>query len=110
MGAVEPEERFAVIVDELAGEPGVQTPRAGGRKMFGATTLRVDGSIFAMLTHGSLVVKLPAARVQELIAAEAGGPFDAGKGKPMREWLTAAHEADWAGLAREALAYVGRRS
>jgi hypothetical protein len=106
MSGVEPEERFAALVDELAGEPGVQPPQPSQGRLFGADTLKVNGKIFAMLAQGSLVVKLPAARVRELIAAEAGGPFDAGKGKPMREWLTAAPEADWQNLAREALKFV----
>lgn len=104
---MEPEERFAALVDELAGEPGVQPPQSGKGRLFGAAALKVNGSIFAMLTHGSLVVKLPAARVAELIAADSGTPFDAGKGRPMRNWLTVADDEDWSALAREALAYVG---
>ena len=107
MGVVEPEERFAALVRELGGEPGVEPPSAAGGRRFGADALRVHGSIFAMLSHGALVVKLPAPRVAELIAQGAGGPFGAGKDTPMRQWLTVADDADWAGLAREALAHVG---
>ncbi|GAA1262298.1 hypothetical protein GCM10009609_26630 [Pseudonocardia aurantiaca] len=62
-----------------------------------------------MLSHGALVVKLPAPRVAELIADGVGGPFTAGKDLPMREWLTVAADADWEGLAKEALAFVGAR-
>ncbi len=108
MGVVQPEERFAALVAELSGEPGVQPP-TGGRR-FGADALKVGGSIFAMLSHGDLVVKLPAPRVAELIADGAGGPFSAGAERPMREWLTVAADADWEGLAREALAFVGARA
>lgn len=104
---MEPSRKFDALVADLAGEPGVQPPGADGKRLFGATTLRVHGSIFAMLAHGRLVVKLPAARVAELIAAGMGGPFDAGKGRPMRQWLTVADDADWTALARESLAYVG---
>ncbi|MFL6130094.1 MAG: hypothetical protein ACJ73E_13655 [Mycobacteriales bacterium] len=101
------EARYAALVEELTGEPGVTPPGAGGA--FGAAALKTDGRIFAMLTGGSLVVKLPRSRVDALIADGAGGPFDAGKGRPMKEWLTVAPGADWSGLAREALAFVGRR-
>jgi len=60
-----------------------------------------------MLVRGSLVLEVPKARVEELINAGIGGPFDAGKGKPMKEWVAIlAVSAKWAGLAR-ALAFVG---
>jgi hypothetical protein len=59
-----------------------------------------------MLTRGRLVVKLPRQRVDSLIGAREGEPFDAGKGRPMKEWLVVAHEADWHGLAEEALDFV----
>ncbi len=98
-------QRFAALVDELVGEPGV-TPPTGGRQ-FGSDALKVGGSIFAMVYRGDLVVKLPAARVAELIAAGAGGPFDTGRGRPMRQWLAVSPDADWPALAREALAFVG---
>jgi hypothetical protein len=54
-------------------------------------------------------VKLPGRRVQELIAAGEGAPFDAGKGKPMKEWvrIDPARSRRWAQLAREARAFVG---
>jgi hypothetical protein len=63
-----------------------------------------------MLVRGQLVVKLPAARVRELIAAGAGDHFDANKGTPMTEWLSVDPRApqDWLDLAREALAFADR--
>lgn len=103
--------RYDKLVDALTGQPGVTPPDANGGKGFGSDALRVDGRIFAMLSRDALVVKLPATRVRELIAQGAGGPFDAGKGSPMKEWVTVAAQDDaiWLALAREALAFVGRR-
>lgn len=64
-----------------------------------------------MLTRGRLVVKLPRAQVDELIAAGTGARFDLGHGRLMKEWLVIepGHEADWLPLARDALAYVGTK-
>jgi hypothetical protein len=109
---VDAEERFAVVVDELAYQTGVIAPFESGHRGFGSSALKVNGSIFAMLVRGHLVVKLPRDRVNALIQDGTGGPFDAGKGTPMKEWLTVLgdEEDTWLGLARESLDFVGRRS
>lgn len=104
-----PEERFERLTAAFAGRPGVTLPGADGGRGFGSSALKAGRSIFAMLTRERLVVKLPRARVAELITAGAGEPFDAGKGRPMKEWLTVAATADdaaWRELAEEALAFV----
>jgi hypothetical protein len=104
---------FGDLVEALGAEPGVTTPGQdpGGRRAFGAGALKVNGRIFAMLSGGRLVVKLPATRVAAMVEDGEGGPFDAGKGRPMKEWVTVevARRAAWEPLAREALAFVGRR-
>jgi hypothetical protein len=102
------EERFADLVDELVGLPGVTPPRGGGG--FGRNALRWENKIFAMLVRGSLVLKLPAGRVDALVAAGEGARFDANKGTPMKEWLTLDPESalPWAPLAREALDHAQR--
>ena len=63
---------------------------------------------FAMLSGGALVVKLPQDRVDALIAAGIGAPYDAGKGEPMRQWVAVPAERSdrWPGLAAEALKFV----
>jgi len=78
----------------------------GGRK-FGSNGLRVNGKLFAMLVRGSLVVKLPKARVDALVGEGRGTPFDPGHGRRMKEWVTVAPgAADWVDLAREAWRFV----
>jgi hypothetical protein len=99
-----PADRYAALAEALADLPD---PPAHGTG-FGSTALKTGGRIFAMLSHDHLIVKLPASRVAALIASGAGGPFDANKGRPMKEWLTV-HSAsleEWLPLAREAHAFV----
>ena len=99
---------FESLCDEYAGKPGVTVPDGGSG--FGSNAIKINKSIFAMLVNDRLVIKLPAARVAELITAGDGVPFDAGKGKPMKEWvgLTVDHDA-CRKLVAEAMAFVGRR-
>ena len=80
-------------------------------KGFGSTgQLKVDGKIFAMLVRRKLVLKLPSHRVRAMVESGDGEPFDAGKGRPMREWLalSPASQQPWLTLAREAMGFVGR--
>ena len=105
-GEVRPEDRYGDLVDELVGLAGVTPPRGGGG--FGRTALRFDNRIFAMLVRGRLVLKLPAERVDALLAAGEGARFDANKGTPMKEWFSLDPESElaWLPLAREALDFV----
>jgi len=103
--------RFAALVEAFDGTPGVSLPGESGSRGFGAGALKVDGAIFAMAVQGALVLKLPEARVAELIGSGAGSAFDSGKGRPMREWVALAGsdpDTDLA-LAGEALAHVRSR-
>ena len=102
------QQRFDALVDALVTRPGVGPPGSGSGRGFGSTALTVDGHIFAMVVGGALVLKLPAHRVEGLIAAQTGIPFTAANGRPMREWIALDHgtpEFDLA-LAEEALAFV----
>jgi hypothetical protein len=112
-GRAEPataEQCYAAVVAELTRLPGVTAPsgpdRPGNR--FGSNALKTRKKIFAMFVRGSLVVKLPQGRIDELIAAGAGTRFDAGRGRPMREWFVAgeASRGTWIELARAALRFV----
>ena len=107
-----PQERFAALAAALAGDDRVTLPQPGGRRSFGSTALTTGGSIFAMLSGDRLVVKLPRDRVAALIEDGTGLPFDAGKGRPMKEWLTlrTVDLADCLALAREALDFVSSKS
>ena len=101
-----PDERFERLVDEMSAQPDVSPPTGG--QGFGGSALTCRGKIFAMLVRGQLVVKLPKARVDALIADGTGTPFDANKGRPMKEWvgLAPTSSLDWSDLAAEALAFV----
>ena len=107
-----PEARFAAIVEALRDHPGVTcgADEPGARHRFGASELKVGGKIFAMLTQGRLVVKLPKARVDALVASGDGERFDPRRdGRVMKEWLTLdpTSQIDRLALAREALDFVG---
>ena len=76
-------------------------------RIFVSTGLKVDGKVFAFVRQGTLVLKLPQARVAELIAAGDGAPVARGRGAPMREWVSiASGRGDWVALAKEARAFV----
>jgi TfoX/Sxy family transcriptional regulator of competence genes len=99
---------FADLCVQYAGVTGVTGPDGSPRRRFGSETLKVNGKIFAMLVGGRLVVKLPRARVVELIETGRGEPFHSGKGTAMKEWvMLATDEAECRALVREAQTFVG---
>lgn len=102
-------ERIATILRREGGIDPADEP--GGRRAFGTGALKVGGKIFAMPAQGTLVVKLPAARVDALVEKGRGQRFDPGHGRVMKEWIALAEaEADWLSLAREARTFVGKSS
>src|SRR5215469_9490221 len=104
-----PEERYADLVRCFIGQQGVSQEG----KAFGSSSLKVSGSIFALLSaRGRFVVKPPRRPVDELIGSGDGDRFDAGHGRLMKEWLALrpSSSLDWVQLAREAMAFVGSRS
>jgi hypothetical protein len=100
------DERFEDLVDELTGIDGITPPRGGSG--FGRSAVRYHGKIVVMLVRGRVVLKLPARRVTELVAAGEGVHFDANKGRPMKEWLSLdpGSGTPWLPLAHEALDFA----
>jgi hypothetical protein len=78
--------------------------------MMGLPCLRVGGRFFASFDRrrGALVVKLSAARVDELIQSGAAEPF-APSGRRFREWAAIDRGGleTWPALVEEALEFVG---
>jgi len=97
------EEGFARVTRAFADDPEVSFGR-----LFASDGLKVHNKIFAMLVRGSLVVKLPKARVDALVGARNGERFDPGHGRLMKEWVVIAPGAgEWLALAQEARRFVG---
>jgi hypothetical protein len=103
------EEKFAALVETMLTQAGVTYGGEGNSKKFGSSGLKINNKIFAMLVRGNLVVKLPKQRVEKLIAAGEGEPFDVGE-RRMREWLTVSQQTDWQALAEEALVFVDSKT
>lgn len=75
----------------------------------GAQGMKVGGKMFAMFYKGDLLLTLPPKRVETLIAARRGLPFDPGTGKMMKNRLLvpAARKRSWIKLCEEAAAAAG---
>jgi len=66
-------------------------------------------SYLESLPRRVVTLYLPRTRVTELIEFGVGEPFDAGKGKPMKEWVgLLGDEATCRQLVAEALSFVRR--
>lgn len=94
---------FDPITQEYLARPGVDIG-----PMFGSEGLRIRGKIFAFVGHqGSLVVKVPEARANDLVADGTAERMVI-RERTMREWVLVAPDAPvrWAPLTAEAFAYV----
>jgi|SRR6185437_14933204 len=82
---------------------------AGHSKGFGSNALKINGKIFASLSRGRLLLKLPEARVDSLVKLKKGVRFSTGVGRVKKEWITVGPttEKEWSALADEARAFVG---
>ena len=99
------EAQFAALVEALAGRDDVTF---GGGRGFGSGTLQVRGRIFAVVSGRAPGHEAPAVARRRPRPARRRLPFDAGKGKPMREWVALiGGSADAClALAREAMRFV----
>ena len=96
---------FALVTQTFASDPEV----ASGGRGFGSGGLKGNGKLFALVSsRGEFVVKLPQQRVSELVTLGAAQYFDAGRGRPMKEWaaIDLARAGDPVALAQEAHRYV----
>ena len=99
-----PGQRWSAIAQSELGAPGV----TGGTGFGRSEGLRLRGKIFAMLVRDELVVKLPKDRVDELVASGVAQRFDAGRGRPMKEWASVSVAASrrWPRLVKDAKTFV----
>ena len=107
--------RFVKVIAAFAADPKLApiidaytaSKMTGRGYKFGSNGLKVNGKLFAMVVRGHLVVKLPEARVDAIVAAGQGENFDPGHGRKMKEWLTVlGPKLSWLDLAREAHDFV----
>ncbi len=95
---------FWSIAETLYSDPKVKEGT-----MMGFKCLRNDGAFFATLDHrsGALIAKLPADRVQTLIAEGTGQPF-APAGRVFKEWVSIPKTSRplWTKLLTEAQTFV----
>jgi len=110
---VKPVERYGRIVETLINKRGVtHADQSGSKRGFGASALKFDNRIFAMLASGDeFVVKLPKQRVDALVDAGEGKRFDPRRnGRLMKEWLVVGPglEDRWLPLAKEAMEFAAR--
>lgn len=98
------EEAFWDLAEPLLGRPGVTRST-----MMGFPCLRLGGQFFASTDRatGDLLVKLPEARVDALVAAGRAEPF-APAGRRFREWaaIPYARSRTWRKLLDEAHDFV----
>ena len=89
--------------ERLLGDPSISE-----KKMFGTTAMCVDGKVFMFAWKDVLVLKIPADRVEALVAAGDGELFDPGHGRTSKTWVALYPTAggQWERLADEARAFV----
>ena len=94
---------YRIVVQHHGADPGALRGRG-----FGSNALKVDGKIFTSLSNGRLLLKLPAGRVEALVASKLGERFSTGPGRIKKEWVTVAPSSagEWVRLSQEAELYV----
>ena len=104
---LEGEVLFDAIVKPMMNDSAITPTR-----MFGSRGLKVNGKVFVILVKGKLVVKLPKARVDTLIAEKKGSSFShifaPARWRPMKEWVAIAQstQRELMSLIKEAHEFV----
>jgi hypothetical protein len=102
-----PDDAYVALEGHFLARPGIIRQIKRG---FSEGGLMTAGKLFAVQHGGDqLLLKLPAVRVEALIATGQGASFSAGMaGRVMKEWVLVQPEAaeDWLSLAAEAEAFV----
>jgi hypothetical protein len=106
-----PAERYRKVVESFVADQDVEIGDQPDRpaRGFGSNALRCRGRIFAVLSsREEFAVKLPRQRIDALVASGAGKRWDAGKSRPLKEWLAVSPGSEqlWLPLAREALTFA----
>lgn len=100
-------DRSIALFARVAAHHGEAWTYSESRK-FGSNALRVNGKIYAALTRSHrLLLKLPPARVADLLASKRAERFESG-GRVMNGWVTLTpNRADyWIALSDEAFVFV----
>lgn len=92
-------------------EPLLESAGVSRSTMMGLPCLRIDGAFFASWdrSNGALLVKLPEAEVDQLVADGAAEPFSPA-GRRFRQWASIPPDRGdaWVALLDRALAYVSQ--
>ena len=75
------EASFDAVARAFVSQPGIEQDR-----MLRSAGLRLNGTFFAFARDDELIVKLPAARVAELLGTGHGRAFRSGR-RTMKEWV-----------------------
>jgi TfoX/Sxy family transcriptional regulator of competence genes len=78
--------------------------------MFGSKGLRTGTKFYAIWWHDRLVVKLPPARLTELVDVGDGQPFEPMEGRRMNGWIMLGDSVEWLPVVDEARAYVAAQN
>ncbi|MCW2699896.1 MAG: hypothetical protein JWQ45_1431 [Blastococcus sp.] len=98
------EDRWQELV--AGAEGGDVTPGT----MFGSAGLRTGRKFFAIWWHDQLVVKVPPARLRELVEGGHGQPFEPVEGRRMNGWIVLGDSIDWTPVVEESRAFVAAQS
>jgi len=94
---------------ERLAQPLLERPGVSWGRMFSTDGLGIRGKIFAVVPHdGGLMVKVPEARADELVAESAVERMVM-RDRELREWVVmpdAASDSAWSALLEEACAYL----